>query len=138
MMVAAVVFRRQLALTVDGAAEFAAPHYERVVQQSALLQVLDQRRASPIGVASLSGNLLGKVVVLVPSAMEELDEPYAPLGQPSREQTIRGKTSGTPCLLAVERERARGLLREVGQFGHRHLHPVRHLVLRDSGRDLRI
>ena len=37
MMVAAVVGRRELALAVDRAAEFAAPDDQRVVQQAALL-----------------------------------------------------------------------------------------------------
>ena len=43
MMIAAVVVVRQLALAVDGAAEFAAPDDQRVVEQAALLQILDQR-----------------------------------------------------------------------------------------------
>ena len=47
MMVAAVVLRRQLALAVDRAAELAAPDDQRVVEQPALLQILDQRRATP-------------------------------------------------------------------------------------------
>src|SRR5437660_1022860 len=37
MMVAAVILRGQLALTVDGPAELAAPDYQRVVEQTALL-----------------------------------------------------------------------------------------------------
>ena len=45
MMVAAVVVGGQLALAVDGAAEFAAPHDQRVVEQPALLR--DHQRAPP-------------------------------------------------------------------------------------------
>ncbi len=51
MMVAAVVVGRQLALAVDRAAELAAPDDERVVQQAALLEVLDEGRAGLVGVA---------------------------------------------------------------------------------------
>ncbi len=40
MVVAAVVAVHQLALAVDGPAEFAAPDDERVVEKSALFQIL--------------------------------------------------------------------------------------------------
>ena len=56
MMVAAVVVRGQLALAVDRAAELAAPDDERVVEQAALLQVLDQRGGGLVGVAALAGD----------------------------------------------------------------------------------
>ena len=39
VMVAAVVCKFQLALTVCGAAEFAAPHDKRFIQQSTLLEI---------------------------------------------------------------------------------------------------
>ena len=42
MVVAAVVRGGELALRVDRAAELAAPDDQRVVEQAALLQVLDQ------------------------------------------------------------------------------------------------
>ena len=51
MMIAAVVVCRQLALAIDRAAELAAPDDQRVVQQAALLQILNQRRRRLIGVA---------------------------------------------------------------------------------------
>ena len=49
MMVAAVV----AALDHRRAAELAAPDDERVVEQAALLQVLDERRAGLVGVAAV-------------------------------------------------------------------------------------
>ena len=48
-MVAAVV----AALHHRRAAELAAPDHERVVEQAALLQILDQRRAGLIGVLAV-------------------------------------------------------------------------------------
>ena len=51
MVVAAVVVARELALAIDGAAELAAPDHERVVEQSALLQVGDQGVAGLVDVA---------------------------------------------------------------------------------------
>src|SRR5262249_33925221 len=44
MVVAAVIRRRELALAVHGSAKFTAPDDERVVEQAALLEVLDKRR----------------------------------------------------------------------------------------------
>ena len=41
MMVAAVVFGGERALAVDGAAEFAAPDDERVVEEAAMFEVAD-------------------------------------------------------------------------------------------------
>ena len=57
-MVAAVVVGRQLALAVDRAAELAAPDDQRVVEQAALLQVVDQRGGRLVGVLALAGDLL--------------------------------------------------------------------------------
>ena len=93
MMVAAVIVRRQLSLAIDRAAEFAAPNDQRVVQQPALLQVLDQRGGRLIGVAALAGDLRWADIVLIPAAMEKLDEPHAALRQPAREQAIGGESA---------------------------------------------
>ena len=61
MMIAAVVVGGQLALAVDGAAEFAAPDDQRVVQHAALFQILHQRRGGLIGLlAALAADLLGR------------------------------------------------------------------------------
>src|SRR6266850_2221183 len=50
-MVAALIVVRQRSLAVDGSAELAAPDDERVVEQAAHLQVLQERRRGLIGVA---------------------------------------------------------------------------------------
>ena len=47
MMIAPVIVRSQFALAVDRAPKFAAPDDQRVVQQPALFQILNQRRARP-------------------------------------------------------------------------------------------
>ena len=91
MMVAAVVGGREVALAIDRAAELAAPDHQRVVQQAALLEVLDQRGRGLVGVAALAANLLGQRGVLVPAHVEELDEAHAALGQPPGQQAVGGK-----------------------------------------------
>ena len=45
MMIAAVIVFGELALAINRAPELAAPDHQRVVEQPALLQILDQRRA---------------------------------------------------------------------------------------------
>jgi hypothetical protein len=55
MVVAAVVLLRQAALRVDRAAELAAPDDQRLVEQAALLEILDQAVAGLIDVAALVG-----------------------------------------------------------------------------------
>ncbi len=71
MMIAAVIVGGELALAVDGAAEFAAPDDQRVVEQAALLQIRDQRRRGLIGIASLRGDLLGQLRCADPSRDEK-------------------------------------------------------------------
>src|SRR3989442_14913676 len=74
MVVAAVVVGRKCPLAIDGAAEFAAPDDESIIQEAALFEVCDERRRRLIGVAALGGDLLRKRRVLVPAAMKELHE----------------------------------------------------------------
>ncbi len=138
MMVAAVIVGGELALAVDGAAELAAPDDQRVVEQAALLEVGDQGRRRLVGVAALRCDLLGQVAVLVPAAMKELHEPHAPLAQPPGQQAVGGEGAGRARLGAVQLENVRRLVRHVGQLGHRGLHAVGHLVLRDARGDLRV
>src|SRR4051794_5926692 len=75
---------------------------------------------------------------MVPVAMVQLDKAYAAFRQTAREDAVGGEGSGLTRVLAVEVKRPGGLFREVGQLRNRRLHAVRHLVLRDARRDLRI
>ena len=63
MVVAAIVLLGEFALAVDGAAEFAAPDHEGIVEHAALLQVGDQRRAGLVGIAA---ERRGQVVLVQP------------------------------------------------------------------------
>ena len=101
MMIAAVVLLRQAALRIDRAAEFAAPDDERLVEQAALLQVLDEAVARLIDVAALVGQPAGDVGVRVPIVVIDLHEPHAALDQPPREQRRVGET----CRVSSRRRR---------------------------------
>src|SRR5689334_10975487 len=77
VMVAAVVGGRELALRVDGAAEFPAPDNQGVVKHAALFEVLHEGPAALVNVLALGGQDRRQVAVNVPAAMVELDEAHA-------------------------------------------------------------
>ena len=81
---------------------------------------------------------VGRCDVLVPAAMEELDEPHAALGQPAGQQAVGGEGPGLADVGAVQVEDRVRLVRQVGQLGDRGLHPVGQLVLGDPRGDLGI
>src|SRR5579859_6179137 len=96
MMVAAVVRSRKLALAVHGAPKFARPNDKCVVQHATLFEVEDQARRGLIDAFGLQSNIAGQIVVLIPSAMIELDEAHAALGQPPRKEAIGRIGPGLP------------------------------------------
>ena len=87
MMVAAVV----AALDHRRAAELAAPDDQRLVEQAALLEVLDQGGAGLVGVVAVLLEVVDQVAVLVPGFVEELHEAHAPLDQPAGQQAVVGE-----------------------------------------------
>lgn len=70
MMVAAVVLLREIPLAIDRASELATPHHQRVVEQAALLEVLDQRGTWLVGVPALARELRRQLRMLIPSTMK--------------------------------------------------------------------
>src|SRR5438105_11602042 len=57
-----------------GAAKFAAPDDEGVLQHAALLEVLDERGAGFVGVLAVLFEVADEVAVLVPGFVEDLHE----------------------------------------------------------------
>src|SRR5436190_15038441 len=75
------------------ASEFAAPDYERVLEQTAFFEICHQRRACLVGLPALALKTLPDVVVLavavlVPSPMEQLHKTRAALQQATGKQAI--------------------------------------------------
>ena len=124
------------------AAELAAPDDERVVEQAALLQVVDQRGAGLVDVAALRRQMLlqvlGRAAVVVPVGVVELHEPHAALDQPAGEQAVAGEAGLLAVLDAVQVERRLALAAGVHQLRGAGLHPVRHLVGVDPRGDFRV
>src|SRR5205807_3120847 len=130
MMVAAIVRGGELALAIHGAAKFAGPHDESVVQHASLLEIEHQSGGRLIDAPALQSDVSRQVVMLIPSAMIELNETYAALGQPPREEAIGGIGSGLARIRAIEFKDGFGFLGKVHQGGHGSLHAIGHLVLR--------
>src|SRR5579859_590536 len=94
MVIAAVIIGCEFTLAVNRSAEFPAPDDECVVEQPALSQILDQSRRRLVSIAALADNLFRQLNVLIPAAVEELDETHAALGQPPRKKAISRKGTG--------------------------------------------
>ena len=138
-MVAAVVVCRQLALAVDRAAELAAPDDQRVVEQAALLQVLDQRRRRADRCRwHCPAICLGRLSCWSQPRWKSWMKRTPRSASRRASRQLAANVPGLRDVRAVQLEDALGLLREVGQLGHGGLHPKRHLVLRDARGDLRI
>ena len=105
---------------------------ERLVEQAALLEVLDQAVAGLIDVAALVGQAAGDVGVRVPVVVIDLHEPHAALDQPAGQQGRVGERAGLFDRVAIELERRFGLVGEIGQLRHARLHAKRQFVLLDA------
>ena len=138
VVVAAVRVLGDLALAVSRAAEFAAPDHERVFQQAALLEVLDEGRRSLVGLFALALDAAGQTAVLVPALVEELDEADALLDESARLQAVGGEGSRRLHAVPIHREGGGRLLRKIGDLRHARLHAIGHLGLRQTGVDFRV
>ena len=78
VVVAAVVGLGERALRIDGAAEFAAPDDQGVVEHAATLEVLNERPRGLVDVLALRLDVVREIAVLVPAAVEDLDEAHTP------------------------------------------------------------
>jgi len=77
MVVASVVGPINLTLTVIGATKFATPDHQRFIEQSSLLQVLDQACRSPVYVFCLHPHIINEVAMGIPSLVIELNKTNA-------------------------------------------------------------
>ena len=121
------------------AAELAAPDDQRLVEQAAALQVLEQagdrlvHRAAGLGVVRLD---VAVGVPLAAGAAVELDEADAPLDQPAGQQAEPAGGLGRRVVQAVEGAGLGGLARQVDGLGGLGLHAEGQLVAADPGVEL--
>src|SRR5262245_62164870 len=70
MMIAPVISLGQLALGIDGAAEFPAPDDQGVIEHPAVFQIHNQRGGRLIGVLRLFTDVPGQSTVMIPATMK--------------------------------------------------------------------
>lgn len=133
VMIATVVGLGERALRVDGAAEFAAPDDEGVIEQAALLEVFDQSGGGLVGVTALAFDGVGQAAVMVPAHVKELDAAHIALGESAGEQAVRSVGAGLRHIRPIHVQDVLRLVFGVHEVGHAHLHAESHLVLRDAG-----
>ena len=138
MVIAAVVLLGEDALAVGGAAEFPAPDDKCVIKHSEALEVLDERGLRLVGVFALHADFGRQVSMLIPTAMIELHEADAALGEAAGHEAVVGVGAGNLHIRAIHVEGLGGFLREVGELWHSGLHAVGHLVLGNARQHLRV
>ena len=109
---------------IRGPAKLAAPDDQRVLEQSAGFQVLEQRGDRAIALLSVVA-VLGDVVVIVPGlivAVIDLDDAHAPLHQSPRDQAGVGELAG-----AVQVPRRGRFASQVKRLARLELHAEGHL-----------
>ena len=90
-----------LALEHGSASEFASPDDKGVVEQTALLQVRQERPGRSVGQAATDIHIPREVSVMIPTAVVEMNEARATLGQSTGEQAV-GRVGAVPGCRAVE------------------------------------
>ena len=133
VVVAAAVRVPKNALAKNSAAEFGEEHHQRVFEEAALFEVVDEGGGGLVDVAALVGELAFDGDVLVPAAVEELDEADAALEQPAGHEAVGGVAAGFVDFGAVAVDDVLRFAAEVRQFGHRGLHAECHFVGGDAG-----
>ena len=98
-------------MRVDRTTELAAPDDQRVLEHAARLQVEQQAGAGLVGLLALAGDVFGEVAVLVPSAVQDLDDADAAFDHAAGEQGAVSEGAGLLYLGSVEFERGGRLLR---------------------------
>ena len=91
----------EIILDEGGAAEFAAPDHQGVIEQAPLLQILHQRPRRLIGIAALGVQLGGEAIVLVPTGVHHLHTARATLDEAPGHQAVARKGTGFQNLRAI-------------------------------------
>src|SRR5262245_2618759 len=90
-MVASEVLLAEFTLAVAGAAEFPTPDDERVVEESAALEVRQEGSAGLIRHLRLGSDAIRKAAVMIPVAMNQLNEPDPAFHEASCQEAIIGE-----------------------------------------------
>src|SRR4030095_10405879 len=78
-------------LAQRGSAELTAPDDERFIEQSAFLEVVDQRRHGLVAHTGVEHQFVIEIRMMIPGSVDDIDEANATLHEPSREEAIGGE-----------------------------------------------
>jgi len=81
LVLSAIVVLGQATLAVDSPPELTSPDDQRVLEHPSAFKVLDQGGDGLIGLLALVPNLPWQIAVLVPSAMEQLNDSHTSLDE---------------------------------------------------------
>src|SRR6185437_5230384 len=107
------------------AAEFASPHDQRVFQQAARFQVLQQSGDRPIGRRAALGQRVFDLAVVVPArsvGVVNLDEPHPAFDQSPRQQALAAEDVGRRLADAIQSPGGFGFSIQVERLGSFDLH----------------
>ena len=124
-------------LSHGSAAKFPAPNDKSVIEHATLLEIIDQGPSALVDVLGRTGDAFFDAAVMVPSAVIKLNKAHPALGHATCEQAVAGKGAVTRSA-AVLLDDLGVLVREIGEFGHRHLHAEGQFILGDATRNLGI
>ena len=133
MVISPENFSREFSLAVVCSAEFSTPDDQRIVQQTSLFQVFDQRCGCLVGFPTLTGQSTDQSAMLVPAGMVKLNKADTPFGQSPCLQAVGCKGSWIARIFAVELKNVIRFGRHVCGFGNRLLHTKSQFMLRDPG-----
>ena len=145
-----VVVAPIVALRVRGAAKFAAPDHQRVLEQPALLEIGEQRGDRLVHRAAVCSERRGEVEVLVPVSVRDFHKAHAGLDQAPSQQTFPPEVIGAPVRAlptpfaawpvgdAIQFFCCLALAGEVHHTRHFLLHPEGELVALDHPLDVGI
>src|SRR5882762_9288738 len=93
----------------------AAPNNQRIVQETSLLEVFNQRGGSLVHVFGSASHAGFDFAVVVPGSVIKLDKAYASLRQTSREQAIRSERTVSGFFEPVHLKNILWLAAKIGQ-----------------------
>src|SRR5207237_1146982 len=125
MMIPAIVVTAKFSLAIHCAAKFTTPDNKSFVEQSALLKIEQQPFAGLVHIATLQRQVAWQIAVMIPLAMEQLDDPHAAFNKPPRQQSAGGERAWLGHLRSIKIEHRFWFPGNVGQVGNGSLHPER-------------
>ena len=124
-------------LGVGRPAEFASPDDEGILQHATFLEILEKSGGGAVHRVDLALDCIGYAIVVIPSAVVELDKAHSGLGESAGKKAIGGEGS-LAGLSPVALENLLGFPGDVHQPRNGALHTISQLEGIDTGLDLRI